>query len=136
VSRYVAEVSASAMAVEQQAREGGLDLQRNRTEETEEWDEEEEEEGGVEDEEAEEEVEAEGSAEQAAASDDCDTETAKGSEQGVECNTEGGGSSQEASAEEAVRDRPALLREVREVLEEAQEEAASLLGSIQQDQLQ
>ena len=42
--RYVAEVSASAMAVEQLQREGRLDLQRNSTEEVEGWGEEEEEE--------------------------------------------------------------------------------------------
>merc|ERR1719222_764859 len=42
--RYVAEVSASAMAVEQLQREGRLDLQRNSTEEVEGWCEEEEEE--------------------------------------------------------------------------------------------
>jgi len=87
--RYVAEVSASAMAVEQLQREGRLDLQRNSTEEVEGWGEEEEEgeEEIVGDENGEEQVvegeeemvhETHGAADEAVApSGTCDTETVK-----------------------------------------------------------
>ena len=86
--RYVAEVSASAMAVEQMQREGRLDLQRNSTEEVEGWGEEEEEEvEEVEDGDGEEQImesgeevvqEVQGAAdEMVAPGGTCDTETVK-----------------------------------------------------------
>ena len=136
VFRYVAEVQASAMAVEELAREGRLDLQRNITEEVEEWDEEEEEqEAEVEEGEEEEEVVVE----QPVVADDCDTETVKVELEKVEedwCNVdpmEDRASHQEEGEEDGVLRRrrgQEVLQEVRVSLQEVQEEASSLLREI------
>ena len=124
------------MAVEELAREGMLDLQRNITEEVEEWDEEEEEEEGAE---GEEEEEEEGEVvEQPVVAEDCDTETVKVELEKVEdrCNSdtiEDRASHQEEGEEDSVLRRrrgQEVLQEVRVSLQEVQEEASSLLREI------
>ena len=113
----MAEVSASAMAVEQMQREGRLDLQRNSTEEVEGWGEEEEEEvEEVEDWDGEEQImesgeevvqEVQGAAdEMVAPGGTCDTETVK---------TEDGKCNSSSSTSHDGGD-PSLLQEMRTTL--------------------
>ena len=152
--RYVAEVSASAMAVEEEVGRVGRDLQRNSTEEVEGWGEEElaaEAEEEVEEEEAEEGQRGEEA--EAAVVDDCDTETVK---EGGECNR--AASQEEVEVEESsplllqehhsplpevqehhpplqeVQERGSLLQEVRASLQEVQEEASTLLRQIHREE--